>query len=156
MYGAWSGEMDANPVNYDPKALANAGHALTGAERVLCQADDDEWYYDREEGADYDYNWMMFTYPDEGTPAWALMVWQVNVDHDSNKVQLFYWHGNNQSWQYIGENDGGRDAGTERDNVKAAFENNGDAENVIFLYVGYTPAADEDYIKCDISMVQVP
>ncbi len=92
---------------------------------------------------------MLFSFSQVG-PAAATMNWQLGIDHDDNSCHLFYWHGPNGSWVWLAANDGGREPPVEQTNVKAAFDVNGDVENVSFLIVGYTPAPAEDWIQCDV------
>lgn len=145
---AWVGATQQNPVIWNPKALADKGYELTYAEREKTFADDGEWYQ-WWEPIDKDFDFMMFSFADNN-PDTATLNWQLAIDHDTNKVHCLYWHGANQNWVWVDENAGGRNPPTKHNDVTAAFDNN-TGTTVFFLFVGYTPAAGDDWIKCDVA-----
>jgi len=149
---AWVGATQQNPVLWSPKTLATKAYNLSYSERQKTFSDDGDWYQ-WNEPEDKDYDFFLFVFPDE-SPNAATLNWQVAIDHDTNKVHCFYWHGNNQNWVWVDENAGGRNPATKHNNVIAAFDNNGALSGiVIFLFVGYTPAAGDDWVKCDVADV---
>ncbi len=148
---AWVGGMNTNPTTVTPQALAGGGKALSLNERKKVYTDNDVWYQ-WTEPSDKDYDWMIFSFknPAEAVSS-ATLNWQVAIDHDSNSVHLLYWHETNQSWVWLDSNAGGRNPATKHTNVKTAFDLPGAI--VIFMFVGYTPAAADNWIKCDVADV---
>jgi len=146
----WVGFLNANPKLYDPYDLRDAGTMMTGADREKIAEADGIWRQWTETG-NYEYDYVMVTFPDPGDAERAILQWQVGIDHDDHVVTLLYWHGTNYSWVNLATNDGGRTPPTEYTDVIAAFNNNPpETECVIFLFVGVTQEEGDDYIQCDV------
>jgi hypothetical protein len=148
---AWAGASTNNPVNFTPRDLGTKGDNLTYNQRQKTFTDNGVWYtWTEPESQNYD--WMMFAFDYPGEVETATLNWQVAIDHDTNVVHLSYWHDYNENWVWLAQNDGGREPPTEHTNVKAAYDNCA-GEQVLFLFVGYTPAAGDNWVKCDVADV---
>jgi hypothetical protein len=157
---AWSGATNDRPEWVDPKDLAESGHLLDATEKALIREWDDDIYTWYEPDPPTDYTWILVTFADDpelemdfATAAWCFWVDVEHVgDRDPNK--FLYYDGMQGKFicidtcapdhEYINYVD-----------VTPAFENNGEAENVIFLIYGYTPYSDETWAKCNTVNVTI-
>jgi len=138
-----------NPINYEPKTLVtmSPGYTLNSTDKAKIKYDDaDVYYWDDNTTPEKNYNYILvqFTTP---SPAYdeALCAWQVWVS-GGDDVYFYRWKDDEESWDYLTENDGGSDPEVVRVDVTDYF---GD-EYLTLLVVGATNGPGEDRISCDV------
>jgi hypothetical protein len=147
---AYAGATNSPTIIFTPQQLT-AAHHLTYAERAKTTTDNGTWYT-WNEGVNTNYDFMMFIFAD-ANPSSATLNWQVGIDYENAHVQCFYWHGFQEKWVWLDDNEppGGWNPNTEHVNAMPAFQNNG-GENVVFLFVGPTFEYG-DSIRCDVANI---